>query len=278
MNSGQQQVQQPPQQQPLQGPQLHHFEVGTYNEVVKILSEFSGFVIGELQKPEPMTHIKIAQMLQLYVEHCLRKGPVAGEETVAPTGTTCRHHFIKGLREGQDCGKPAKCMGVDNLPKCATHKKSKPAKIGLTGAEAAEPGAAGQTFSYAANASKGKTAPQNLTSIQAAIAEQTEPATLNLLQAPDGRTYHQDSGIVFEQRNGNWTAIGVMDGEVTRKLTVMDTYVCFGNMWKWDPSCIDDEGAKNQGHSFIVEGEHSLITSSDGIIQKKIDSVFSNSK
>jgi len=259
-----------------QGPQIHHFEAGMYSEVIQVLSEFSGFVIGELQKPEPMTHMKIAQMLQLYIQHCLMKGPGDENPVVAPAGTTCQHQFSHGKRSGETCNAPAKCMGVDNLPRCTSHKKTKGRKLTLTDSGSTEPGAAGQTFSYAANATKGRTVGQSLTSIQQAITDQMEPAKLHLMQTPDNRFFHQDSGLVFEERYGQWICVGVMDGDNTRMLTELDTYVCYGNMWKWDPARVDKKSSEH-GHSCLVDGDHPLVQSSAGSIQKKLDSVIGNS-
>jgi hypothetical protein len=263
--------------------QIHCFEPGPYAEVLVVLSEYSGFILGEAQKPEPLDQSKLGNMLKIYIENCLRKGPSPGQE--APTGATCKHLYVKGAKEGQLCNRPANYMGIEGAPKCASHKSSKPAKTGITESGPTSSGAAaGQTFSYAANANKGKTVPQTLTSIQQAIAEQTTPSQLSLFQTPNGIFYHKDSGIVFENKlyNGiqGWIAVGVLNASGgVDKMTTNHTYVCYANRWSWAPESVDDPEAEKQGHSLIVPSgtDHPLVQGSSGIIQQKISSITSNS-
>lgn len=259
--------------------QLHFFDGRNYTEVTKCLVEFAGFVLAEAQKPEPLSQDKIGGMLSLYINNCLRQGPAAGEE--APAGASCKHIYVKGDNGGKECGKPAKFRGVEGLPKCSTHKTSKPSKDSTNAASgnaaATTSGAAGQTFSYAANQGKGKTAPQTLTSIQQTLAEQTGPVQLQLAQAPDGRIYNPSTNIVFEQRQEGWVAIGVMDGPITAKLSAMEAHVCFGNQWKWDERCVEDAAAKSMGHPLLLQADHPLIAGRDSsLMNKKIESVTFN--
>jgi hypothetical protein len=263
--------------------QVHFFEPGPYAEVVGVLSEYTGFILGEAQKPEPLDQTKLGNMLNIYINNCLRKGPSPDQE--APSGAKCLHLYVKGAKEGQICNRAANYMGVEGAPKCASHKSSKPAKSAITESETTSSGAAaGQTFSYAANATKGKTVPQTLTSIQQAIAEQTTPAQLSLFQTPSGIYYHKDSGIVFENKvyNGGqgWIAVGVLNSSGgVDKMMASHTYVCYGNRWIWDQSCVEDPEAEKQGHSLVVSAgtEHPLVQNSSGIINQKINSITSNS-
>ena len=136
-----------------------------------------------------------------------------------------------------------------------------------------------RSFSYSANATKGKTVPQTLTSIQQAIQDQAGPAALTLIQAPDGRYYHKDSGLVFIQReNEGWIAVGVMDGPNTAKLTANETYVCYGNRWRWDQSCVEDAAAQAMGHSLVIgTGEsHPLVQNGGTVVAKKLESIGMN--
>jgi len=258
--------------------QVHYFEPGPYAEVINVLQEFAGFVLGEVAKPEPLDQNKLGNMLNVYIQNCLRKGPQPGQE--APTGSTCQHAFIKGSKEGQICGKPANYVGVDGRPKCSTHKTSRPAKGNISEAGAIASGAAsGQTFSYSANAGKGKTVPQSLTSIQQAISEQAGPGSLTLFQTADGKFFHKDSGIVFENRpNEGWIAVGVLNGNNVDKLSANETYVCYGNKWRWDPACVVDPAAVKHGHSLVIGAgaSHPLVQGNNALVQQKIHSVTSN--
>lgn len=257
--------------------QKHFLDGRNYDEMVAILAEYSGFVLSEASKPEPLTADKVKNMFVIYVNNCLQKGPAEGEK--APSGSTCEHVYTKGNASGKKCGKPAKQKGVDGLPKCSSHKNSKPQKdSGVTSTISA--GAASQTFSYAENKGKGKTAPQSLTTIRSAIADQTEPSKLELAQEPDGgRVYNPATNIVFEQRPvEGWIAVGVIDGPNTSKLTVMETHVCFGNRWKWDPTKVEDEAASSFGHPLMIGSNHPLVSvsSDDLLISKKIENIKNN--
>ena len=260
--------------------QIHHFEPRAYEECVKALTEFSGFVLSQAVGPEPITQEKLGRMLKVYLDNCVRKGP--GEGTEPPPGSVCQHVFIKGGNAGNICGKNAKFTGVEGLPKCSSHKKSRPSKKkSITNSPSAD--AAGNTFSYAANVGKGKTIPQSLTTIQAAIAQQEEPAKLILEQTADGRYFHEGSNIQFEIRKddqGNelgWVAIGVIDGSSTRLLSEMDVYVCYGNHWKWDKDRVEKEVSASKENTILVGNDHPLIQNTHGLVQKKIESIVANS-
>lgn len=256
--------------------QIHFLSGGSYDETIAILVEFSGFVLSEAQKPEPLDQEKLGKMLNVYIGNCLKKAAPAGVE--APSGTTCQHLYIKGDNSGKMCGKPAKFKGLEGLPKCSSHKSSKPGKQSTDAVAASSAAAASQSFSYAANQGKGKTDPQSLTTIQQSIAERSEPAGLALHKAPDGRIYNPATKIVFEERADGFVAIGVMDGPVTAKLSTMEAGVCYGNSWKWDPTMVEDDYAKNSGHPLIISSDHPLIAGRDtSLITKKIESVVSNS-
>jgi hypothetical protein len=254
--------------------QVHYFEPGPYKEVICCLTEFAGFVMGEAQKGQVLDQKKLGDMLNIYIQYCLKSGPEEG--AAAPAGATCTHVYIKGKNENQPCNKPAKHVGVDGTPKCAAHKGSKPAKKEPSQAEGMVSGAHGQTFSYAANAGKGKTAPQSLTTIQQSIAEQTKPAQLSLKQTADGRFYHDGSGIQFEQRPEGWVAIGTVNGPATNRLTETDVYVCQANIWKWDETRVDRASSQTTAPPFIVQGDHPLIQSRDQVLEKKIESIRNN--
>lgn len=255
---------------------IHYLEPKNYDEALSILVEFSGFILSEALKPEPLDQTKLGNMLNIYISNCLRKGPPAGTE--APTGASCQHLYIKGENSGKLCGKPAKFKGVEGLPKCSSHKTSKPGKQSTSAEAAASAASTGQTFSYAANQGKGKTDPQTLTTIQQSIVEHTGPSELSLARAPDGRLYNHATGIVFEIRPEGFVAVGVMDGPVTSKLSVMEANVCYGNKWKWDPACVEDDYARDTGHPLIISADHPLIAGRDGsLINKKIESVSANS-
>ena len=282
-----QQYQQPMQQQDYQpgmGQQqqdnsngmakIHYLDGRNYDEIIGILIEFSGFVYGELQKPEPLDQTKLGAMLTAYIHNCLKKGPPAEEQ--APTGATCQHLFIKGDKSGEICNKTAKFKGVDGLPKCSTHKTSKPSKASTSAPTTTGP--AGQTFSYAAQAGRGKVTAQTLTTIQATIAEQATPSQIALERAPDGRLYNPQTNLVFEQRPDGLTAVGVMNGPSTTKLSVMDAHVCWGNQWKWDPNCVDDAAAKSAGHPLVVGEGHPLVSAGTGVMNQKIASIMNNTQ
>lgn len=249
---------------------IHYFDGRNYDEVVRILVEYSGFIFGEFHVDQD----KLGVMLNTYINNCVRKGPPAEEQ--APTGATCQHLFIKGDKNGEVCGKTAKFKGVDGLPKCSTHKTSKPSKASTSASSVTGP--AGQTFSYAANAGRGKTAPQSLTTIQATIAEQAAPSQINLERAPDGRLYNPQTNLVFEQRAEGLIAVGVMNGPITTKLSVMDAHVCWGNQWRWDASCVDDQAAANAGHPLVVGEGHPLVSAGSGVMNQKIASIMNNAQ
>jgi len=253
--------------------QIHHFDPKNYKEVVECLTEFAGFILGEAQKGEILDQNKLGLMLNLYKTHCLKSGP--DENATAPAGAKCTHVYTKGKSEGTICGKAAKNIGVDGTPKCVSHKGSKPVRKDPSQAEGIVSGAHGQTFSYAANVGKGKTAPQSLTTIQQTIAEQ-KPSQLTLKQAPDGRLFHDGSGMVFEQRPEGAVAIGTLNGPSTNRLTETDLYVCQANLWKWDESKVDRLSNQNVSPPFIVQGDHPLIQSRDQVLEKKIESIRTN--
>ena len=63
-------------------------------------------------------------------------------------------------------------------------------------------------------------------------------------------------------------------------LVANDVSVCFGNGWKWDPNCVDDEALKVMGHPLIIGGDHPLVstTETSDLISKKIGSVINNNQ
>lgn len=256
--------------------QIHILENKAYDETLAILTEYTGFVFGEAQKPEPLTQEKLGTMLAVFVQYCMRRG--VPPNSAAPPGSTCQHRYTKTDKAGQFCGAQAKGLGVEGLPKCRPHIASKPSKQTTDPTMAGGAGAAAQTFSYSAQQGKGRIAPQSLTTIQAAIREQSEAAKLELEQAPDGRIFNRATNFVFEQREGQWYAIGVIDGPKTNKLTAIDTHVCFGNQWKWDPTCVEDQNAKALGHPLVIGAGHPLLAGSDqnNLIARKIESVVAN--
>lgn len=254
--------------------QVHFLEPAHYKETILCLTELAGFILGEVEKGEPINRDKLGLMLNIYVQNCLKSGPA--ENTAAPAGAKCTHVFIKGKNENKTCDKPAKNIGVDGTPKCSSHKGSKPIRKDPSQAEGIVSGAHGQTFSYAANAGKGKTAPQNLTTIQQSIAEQIKPSQLALKQTQDGRFFHEGSGIVFEQRAEGWVAIGTLNGNLTNRLTETDVYVCQANIWKWEETRVDRISQQNTSPPFIVQGDHPLIQSRGEILDKKIESIRNN--
>lgn len=256
--------------------QIHILDNKSYDETLAILTEYTGFIYGEAQKPEPLTHDKLGMMLAVFVQHCLRKGVPAN--TQAPAGSTCQHRFTKTDKAGQFCGAQAKHVGVEGLPKCSSHKASKPSKQVTDPTMAGGAGAAAQTFSYSAQQGKGRIAPQSLTTIQAAIREQTEAAKLDIEQAQDGRYFNRATNFVFDNRDGQWIAVGVMNGPQTTRLSAIDTHVCFGNQWKWDPNCVDDPAARALGHPLVIGSNHPLLAGSDqnNLIARKIESVVAN--
>jgi hypothetical protein len=216
---------QAPQQQQAQAAvaQPHYFDVSNHKEVRQVLIDYTGFIWSEVMK-EPLTYDKLGNMLTIFLANCVRVGMSPQEQPTAEG--TCTHVYTrsKGENNGKICGKPAKFIGVDGQKKCSSHKASKPAKV--AGGAPVASGAAGQVFSYSANAAKGKVAPQALSTIQASIAKQTEPATLNLVQEPpgpdgkSGRVLNQATGLIFEQCEGGFIVVGIADGPNTVKLTV----------------------------------------------------------
>lgn len=261
---------------------VYYFDGGSYQPVVDVLVQYTGIIYGEVQKGEPLTHEKLGIILNFYLSACVRKG-FAPEEQTTEKGN-CTHQFTKGVKSGTVCGKPAAYRGIDGRLKCSSHKSSKPAKE-TAGAPTAvdSAGAAGQVFSYAANQGKGKVAPQTLVSLQAAIARQVEPAKLDLAQAPppDSRIYNPLTRIVFEQReNNNWIAVGLIDGANTIKLSLNEVSVCYGNGWRWDTTCVDDDAARSMGHPLVIGGDHPLVSSSDDsqLISSKIGSILDNNR
>lgn len=281
------QMESPPPQAAQQQPaaaKVYYFDGASYQPVVDVLVQYTGIIFGEVQKGEQLSHEKLGIILNFYLQTCVRKG-FAPEEQTNEKGT-CTHLFTKGLKAGHTCGKPAGYRGIDGRLKCSSHKSSKPAKE-TAGAPAAvdSAGAAGQVFSYAANQGKGKVAPQSLVSIQAAIARQVEPVKLDLAQAPapDGRIFNPLTKIVFEQRgaeNNNWVAVGLIDGPNTVKLSLNEVSVCYGNGWRWDTNCVDDEAAKSMGHPLVIGGDHPLVSSTDAnsLISSKIGSILDNNR
>jgi hypothetical protein len=256
--------------------QIHILENKVYDEAVSILTEYTGFIFTEVQKPEPMSQEKLGTMLAVFVQHCMQRGvPV---DSKAPAGATCKHRYVKTDKAGQECGAPAKFLGIDNLPKCSSHKASKPSKQSTDPTQVGGAGVAAQTFSYSAQKGQGRIAPQALTTVQAAIREQTEAAKLELEQAPDGRVFNRATNFVFEQRDNQWIAVGVINGPQTNKLTAIDTHVCFGNQWKWDPNSVEDPNAKTLGHPLVIGANHPLVAGSEqtNLIARKIESVVAN--
>lgn len=249
---------------------VHHFDTAAYEECKAVLTEFTGFVLAESVKPEPLTQAKLGQMLNLYIDNCISKGPVEGAKP--PTGSKCEHIYTKGKNPGTKCGKSAKFTGLEGLPKCSGHKTAKPFKAkGSENSPSAK--SAGKTFSYADNLGKGKTIPQDLTIIQAIIEEQQEPAKLDLIETPDGRLFHEATNIQFERREEGVVAIGLIDGPNTLPLTTKDTYVCHGNMWKWDPTKVESASMRDQKSSILIGEDNPLVQGSQELIQKKIESI-----
>lgn len=272
-----------PQQQQAAMAKIHYFDVSNYKEVTQVLIDYTGFIYAEVQK-EPLTYEKLGTMLTAFLQNCVRQGMSPQEQPIAEG--TCTHLYTrsKGENNGKLCGKPAKFIGVDGQKKCSSHKASKPAK--LPGGAPVASGAAGQVFSYSANATKGKVAPQALSTIQAAIAKQTEPAALNLVQEPPnqngtpGRIYNPTTGLIFEQRDGGYLVVGVIDGPNTAKLSVNDVGVAYGNGWRWLETAVDDEAAKALGHPLVIGGDHPLVSTpeSAGLIQNKLSSIMNNNQ
>jgi hypothetical protein len=255
---------------------IHYFDPQNYNEVVEVLVEVFGFILGEIIKsPEPLDQQKMGAMLNTYIANCMQKGQAVTEQP--PLNSTCEHIFVKGSTPGRICARPAKHIGIEGLPKCSQHKNSKPSKTTAGKGSSTKPtGGTEQAFSYSAYQNKGKVAPQSLTTIQASIAEQTAAPKLSLSQAPDGRIYNPATNFLFEQRPEGWIAYGVMEGEKTVKLSAKDVYVCFGNKWKWDPACVEDEAAESMAHPLVIGADHPLVSSQSGLIRSKIDSVRAN--
>ena len=165
---------------------------------------------------------------------------------------------------------------MDGLPKCSVHKASKPSKA-AAGTGGAPSGASNQSFSYSANAGKGKVAGQPLTTIEASIAEQTAPAQLQLSQDPGtGKIFNPSTKIEFQQKaDGHWLAVGVIEGTSTRKLTKMDVHICYANQWKWDTTCVEEESGLEcspSGH----RTDDPLVNNSGGLVARKVDSITAN--
>lgn len=271
-----------PQQAQAATAQVHYFDVSNHKEVRQVLIDYTGFIYAEVQK-EPLTYDKLGNMLTIFLANCVRIGMSPQEQPVAEG--TCTHVYTrsKGENNGKVCGKPAKFIGVDGQKKCSSHKASKPAKT--PGGAPVASGAAGQVFSYSANATKGKVAPQALSTIQAAIAKQTEPAALNLVQEPgppqgSSRIYNAATGLVFEPCDGGFWVVGVLDGPNTVKLTVNDLAVAFGNSWRWCPTAVDDEAAKALGHPMVIAGDHPLVSPPENtsLVMNKLNSIMSNNQ
>lgn len=266
-------TQQPAQAQNSGTAKIHFFDKANYDESLAVLVEFCGYVLMEAEKPEPLTREKLGGMLTVYVSNCMRQGP--SPDVKVPEGATCQHQFSKGDRAGKFCGAKANNVGAaDGLPKCSAHKNSKASKSAAGGGAATPSGASGQNFSYAASARTGKVAPQALTTIQAAISEQTAPAPLTLAQDADGRIYNPSTKILFQQRqdgaNVVWVAYGVMEGPSSRKLRKMDVNLCWGNQWKWDPAYIEDEPGLS-AHPLVIAQEDPLVNTQGGLVSRKIE-------
>lgn len=261
---------------------VHYFDISNHKEVRQVLIDYTGFVWAEVQK-EALSYDKLGNMLTVFLANCVKLGMSPQEQPIAEG--SCSHLYTRsrGENNGKLCGKPAKFIGVDGLKKCSSHKASKPAKTAPGAGGPIASGAAGQVFSYSANASKGKVAPQELSTIQAAIQRQTEPAALNLVQAPapDLRVYNAATGMVFEKRDGvNFVVVGVIDGANTAKLNVNDLSVCQGNSWRWSADSIDDEAAKLLGHPMVIASDHPLVSppESASLIQNKLSSIMANNQ
>lgn len=264
---------------------VHYFDISNHKEVRQVLIDYTGFIYAEVQK-EPLTYEKLGQMLTVFLANCVRLGMSPQEQPIAEG--TCSHLYTRsrGDNNGKLCAKPAKFIGVDGLKKCSSHKASKPAKMPAGAGGPIASGAAGQVFSYSANATKGKVAPQELSTIQAAIQRQTEPAMLNLVQEPPppaglSRVYNAASGMVFEKRDGvNYVVVGMIDGANTSKLSVNDLSVCQGNGWAYHPSAVDDEAAKQLAHPMVIAGDHPLVSppESQSLIQNKLTSIMANNQ
>ena len=276
---------QAPQQQAATA-SVHYFDVTNHKEVRQVLIDYTGFIYAEVQK-EALTYEKLGTMLTVFLANCVRLGQSPQEQPIAEG--TCSHLYTRsrGENNGKLCGKPAKFIGVDGLKKCSSHKASKPAKMPAGAGGPIASGAAGQVFSYSANATKGKVAPQELSTIQAAIQRQTEPASLNLVQEPPGannlpgRVYNASTGLVFEKRDGvNFVVVGVIDGANTNKLNVNDMSVCQGNGWRWANDAIDDEAAKQMAHPLVIAGDHPLVSQpeSNSLIANKLSSIMTNNQ
>lgn len=257
---------------------IYYFERRTYDECITTLIGFSSCILGYVQdNPGQMIdREKLGQVLNVFINNCMRVGPSEVDQKV-PDGSNCEHLYSKGKVQGTKCGKPAKFIGIDGLPKCSSHKTSKAAKD-ESGNTALTPGAAaGQTnFSYAASVGKGKVAPQSLTTIQASIMEQTEPAKLELNQLPDGRIVNPATRFEFIQKPDNgWIAVGVIEDLSTpsRKLTKLETGICLGNRWKWDPSRV--EGDAIIDHPLTIGANHPLVNG-ESFVMHKITSVQNN--
>jgi len=259
--------------------QKHHFNTKDYDEVVRCLSEFAGFVLNEAKREEKLDQEKLGRMLNIYLTNCIVKGP--SDDATPPEGSACQHVYVKGNNEGHKCGRKAKYVGVDSLPKCSTHKNSRPSKTNGSLSKTPQTSSTGETFSYAENRGKGKTIPQSMTSIQSTISEQQKPAELKLAQTMDGKYYHQSTKLVFEQQavdgQQEWVCVGLLVDNNTEPLTKNDILVCWGNQWKWDPSTCQSQENQNSYVS-SVGGDHPLVVQDNSeLIKKKLESVTANS-
>lgn len=273
-----------PVEQPAPIPlKLHHFPSTMYDEVIDVVVENNTFILQEIQKGNVVTEELLGNILRAFITQCIRKGPPAGEK-LTDNNLTCKHVFKKGAPDkiGRECGHKANYTGIEGLPKCSTHKNSK-----ATGAAAAVSSAAsgGDTasFSYKNHAGSGKIAPQNLSSIQASIAEQNTPAEITLAFDETLKIYYTvTSNLVFEQRKDEsgekWIAVGIRTDEGVQKLTTMETFICWSNNWKWDPNCVDDEVATHENHPLAnLAASHALVSKQPDILAAKFERIAQNS-
>lgn len=258
---------------------IHHFKKEDYDEVVKVLAEYSGFILGEAAKNEKLSQEKLGRMLTIYVTNCVKK---TTEENHAPDeGATCKHVYVKGNNAGQECGRKAKYFGVDGIPKCSSHRNSRPTKSSNGISDTPATNAMGNTFSYSQNKGKGKTVPQSMTTIQQTIAEQQKPAELTLSQTASGIFFNEATNIVFENRGTveqtRWIAVGHLVDNIVELLTETTTYICYANLWMWDADRVEQNNNKDDYVSDVETGHPLLMNKNEDLIKQKLQNIEENS-
>jgi hypothetical protein len=274
---------QTPPQPELQPLPLHHFSASVYDEVVKVVVENNTCILQEIQKGNVITEALLGNILRAFVSQCLRRGMPAGDK-LTDANLTCRHIFKKGAPEkvGRECGSKANFVGVEGLPKCSTHKTSK--ATGVASAVTSAASTSGATFSYKNHANTGKVASQNLTSIQASIAQQNTPANITLIYDNELNIhYTAKSNLVFEKRGEGitekWVVVGVRSDEGVEKLTTFETFLCDSNGWKWDPLRVNDDPAVNESHPLAsISSNHHIVSNDSAVLAEKFERMNQNSE